>query len=87
MKDGTPALPVTLKAVKKLLFDPVKCYIITGGLGGFGLELADWLIGRGATKLVLTTRSGKHFRIKENATANSLPYTHKKDKLVISNLN
>jgi fatty acid synthase len=29
-----------------------------GGLGGFGLELASWLISRGATRLVLTSRSG-----------------------------
>uniref|UniRef100_A0A665X8P4 Fatty acid synthase n=1 Tax=Echeneis naucrates TaxID=173247 RepID=A0A665X8P4_ECHNA len=28
------------------------------GLGGFGLELAQWLIERGAHKLVLTSRSG-----------------------------
>lgn len=33
-------------------------YIITGGLGGFGLELAQWLTERGARKLVLTSRSG-----------------------------
>ena len=59
VKDGVPALPVTLTAVRKILFHPVKCYIITGGLGGFGLELADWLVRRGATKLVLTTRSGE----------------------------
>jgi fatty acid synthase len=31
---------------------------ITGGLGGFGLELADWLVLRGARKLVLTSRHG-----------------------------
>ncbi|XP_063924717.1 fatty acid synthase-like [Zophobas morio] len=33
-------------------------YIIIGGLGGFGLELSDWLVLRGARKLVLTSRSG-----------------------------
>jgi fatty acid synthase len=30
----------------------------TGGLGGFGLELADWFVSRGARKLVLTSRTG-----------------------------
>ncbi|VEN40066.1 unnamed protein product, partial [Callosobruchus maculatus] len=35
-----------------------KCYIIIGGLGGFGLELADWMIIRGCRKLVLTSRKG-----------------------------
>lgn len=33
-------------------------YIFQGGLGGFGLELCDWLILRGARKLVLTSRKG-----------------------------
>ncbi|XP_062605841.1 fatty acid synthase-like [Saccostrea cucullata] len=37
---------------------PDKIYIITGGLGGFGLELANWLVDKGARKLVLTSRSG-----------------------------
>lgn len=37
---------------------PQKTYIITGGLGGFGLELAQWLMDRGARHLVLTSRSG-----------------------------
>lgn len=38
--------------------DPKKTYILIGGLGGFGLELADWLIVRGAKKLVLSSRRG-----------------------------
>ena len=33
-------------------------YVITGGLGGFGLELAEWLVGRGAQYLILTSRTG-----------------------------
>ena len=32
-------------------------YIITGGLGALGLQLADWMIGRGARHLVLSARS------------------------------
>ena len=35
-----------------------KSYIILGGLGGFGLELADWLVVRGAQNLVLISRAG-----------------------------
>ncbi|CAD6237323.1 GSCOCG00002250001-RA-CDS, partial [Cotesia congregata] len=35
-----------------------RSYVILGGLGGFGLELADWLVLRGARNLVLTSRSG-----------------------------
>lgn len=37
---------------------PENSTIIIGGLGGFGLELADWLVVRGARKLILTSRKG-----------------------------
>ncbi|MFJ8911186.1 SDR family NAD(P)-dependent oxidoreductase [Amycolatopsis sp. NPDC102389] len=33
-------------------------YVITGGLGGLGLVAAEWLAGRGATRLVLSGRRG-----------------------------
>lgn len=33
-------------------------YVIIGGLGGFGMELADWIILRGAKKVVLSSRTG-----------------------------
>ena len=35
-------------------------YLITGGLGGFGLELAKWLVRAGAGHLCLVGRSTKH---------------------------
>jgi fatty acid synthase len=47
-----------LKATVKTYFDPKKVYIITGGLGGMGLELLHWMIFNGAKKIVLTSRSG-----------------------------
>ena len=34
------------------------CYLITGGFGGFGKVLAEWLVECGAKHLVLTGRSG-----------------------------
>ncbi|XP_035740323.1 fatty acid synthase-like isoform X2 [Vespa mandarinia] len=37
---------------------PNKSYIIIGGLGGFGLELIDWLVLRNATNIVITSRNG-----------------------------
>ncbi len=37
---------------------PEKCYLITGGLGGLGLQLAGWLLKQGATQVVLTSRTG-----------------------------
>ena len=33
-------------------------FIIVGGLGGFGLELVDWLVIRGAKKLIIVSRQG-----------------------------
>ena len=43
---------------------PLQCaradatYLVTGGLGGLGLAVAEWLIKRGARHLVLIGRSG-----------------------------
>uniref|UniRef100_H2Y3E5 Fatty acid synthase n=1 Tax=Ciona intestinalis TaxID=7719 RepID=H2Y3E5_CIOIN len=39
-------------------FDSKLTYVITGGLGGFGLELCNWMVERGARHVLLTTRSG-----------------------------
>ncbi|KAI5752769.1 hypothetical protein M8J77_020135 [Diaphorina citri] len=41
-----------------VLFDPTKAYIVIGGLGGFGLELCDWMVQRNCRNLVLSSRSG-----------------------------
>jgi fatty acid synthase len=50
--------PLSIASIARSACHPNKSYIITGGLGGFGLELANWLIERGAKNLVLTSRSG-----------------------------
>lgn len=56
-QEENPA-PVSFPAIRRTFCPPSQSYIITGGLGGFGLELAQWLTERGARKLVLTSRSG-----------------------------
>ncbi|WP_235041874.1 type I polyketide synthase [Vreelandella profundi] len=33
-------------------------YLVTGGLGGFGLKTAQWLVAKGARQLILLSRSG-----------------------------
>lgn len=33
-------------------------YLVTGGLGGFGLRTAQWLVDKGARNLILISRSG-----------------------------
>ncbi|RNA09364.1 fatty acid synthase [Brachionus plicatilis] len=52
------ATAARVEALAKVWFAPDHSYIITGGLGGFGLELAEWLVERGARNLILTSRSG-----------------------------
>jgi acyl transferase domain-containing protein/NADPH:quinone reductase-like Zn-dependent oxidoreductase/ubiquinone/menaquinone biosynthesis C-methylase UbiE/acyl carrier protein len=41
-----------------LAFPAEATYLITGGLGGFGLAVAQWLVDRGARHLVLMGRQG-----------------------------
>lgn len=50
------SLPI--QVVPRVYCDSKLVYIIAGGLGGFGMELADWLIIRGARILTLNSRSG-----------------------------
>lgn len=47
--------PIKVRAICRTLCHPNHAYLITGGLGGFGLELAQWLINRGAKKYVILT--------------------------------
>lgn len=49
--------PVSLADRPPPRFDRTKSYLITGGLGGFGRQLALWLARHGAGILVLTSRS------------------------------
>jgi fatty acid synthase len=60
-------LPITV--LPRVYCNPQQSFIIPGGLGGFGLELADWLMLRGCRKLVLSSSRGitkqyQAFRIK-----------------------
>uniref|UniRef100_A0A1I8NSS5 Fatty acid synthase n=1 Tax=Stomoxys calcitrans TaxID=35570 RepID=A0A1I8NSS5_STOCA len=52
------ASPRLVNAIPRTYMHPEKSYILCGGLGGFGLELSNWLVSRGAKYLVLTSRSG-----------------------------
>ena len=42
---------------RKLAFNPGGTYLITGGLGGLGLQVARSLVDRGARRLVLVGRA------------------------------
>jgi len=49
---------LSLSAIPRTACHPHTSHVIIGGLGGFGLELAHWLVERGAKYLVLTSRVG-----------------------------
>lgn len=51
-------LSLPIRVYNRTVCDPHMVYVIAGGLGGFGLELADWLILRGARKILLSSRHG-----------------------------
>lgn len=55
-ENSVASLP--MRVFSRSYCDSNMVYIIAGGLGGFGLELADWLILRGCRKLVLSSRTG-----------------------------
>lgn len=62
-------MSLPIRVISKINCDPNMVYIIPGGLGGFGLELIDWLILRGARLLVLSSSRGvttayQQYRIK-----------------------
>ena len=52
-----PRYPVAARAVATQ-FRPDATYLITGGLGGFGLAVAEWMVASGAQHVVLMGRSG-----------------------------
>ncbi|XP_050503912.1 fatty acid synthase-like [Diabrotica virgifera virgifera] len=54
-KDGS-SKPISVPAIPQIFFYPEKVYIIVGGLGGMGLELAHWLFSRGARIIILNGR-------------------------------
>ncbi len=54
---------------KHLSLAPDATYLVTGGLGGFGLRTAQWLADKGARNLVLISRSGPSSEEAKNAIA------------------
>ncbi len=55
--------------VKAFAADPDGVHLVTGGLGGFGLAAAEWLVDRGARRLALVGRSGAASETARNAVA------------------
>jgi thioesterase domain-containing protein/NAD(P)-dependent dehydrogenase (short-subunit alcohol dehydrogenase family)/acyl carrier protein len=55
--DGSP-VSVERHLPAEIEIDSNARYLISGGLGGFGLKVAEWLVEKGADHLVLVGRSG-----------------------------
>jgi NADPH:quinone reductase-like Zn-dependent oxidoreductase/SAM-dependent methyltransferase/NADP-dependent 3-hydroxy acid dehydrogenase YdfG/acyl carrier protein len=43
---------------RETIFNAAGSYLVTGGLGGFGLAVANWMVREGARHIVLASRSG-----------------------------
>ncbi len=56
-------LPVGTITEEGYLFKPDANYLITGGAGGFGLEVAKWMARQGVRHLALMSRSGPQSEI------------------------
>ena len=50
------------RSVRSFEAAPDRTHLVTGGLGGFGLAAAEWLVERGARHLALVGRSGASSR-------------------------
>ena len=67
-KEENDAYSLPFAALKRIYYHPSECIVITGGLGGFGMELVEWLMSRGCQKFVLSSRRGitnpnQHLRV------------------------
>ncbi|OJA18266.1 hypothetical protein AZE42_05820 [Rhizopogon vesiculosus] len=45
--------------VKNYLFSAEKAYLLVGGVGSLGVQIAQWMYKNGAREIVLTSRSGR----------------------------
>lgn len=55
----------TIKPNNKVSIQANANYLITGGLGDLGLEIAKWLVEQGVTSLILTSRSAPSEKAKK----------------------
>mgnify|MGYP003715792209 CR=1 FL=1 len=53
-----PRLAQALQATEQSAVASRDCHLVSGGTGGLGLLTARWLAGRGASRVVLASRSG-----------------------------
>lgn len=49
---------VAVKSARRMVVDADGMHLVVGGIGGFGLAAADWLVEQGARHIALSTRRG-----------------------------
>lgn len=54
--DNVSILHRKILATPKLYFDPSKSFLLIGGTELIGLEVADWMIRKGARKIIINSR-------------------------------
>ena len=54
-KDLVPIIPASIKAIE---FDSDFTYVLSGGLGGLGRSIAQWMVRHGAKHIIFLSRSG-----------------------------
>lgn len=57
-RNSQEEMSAPINPLPRVYFEAEKVYIIPGGLGGFGLELVDWMVLRGARNIVLSSSRG-----------------------------
>ncbi|KAK0190671.1 hypothetical protein F5146DRAFT_1194907 [Armillaria mellea] len=68
----TPSDLVTARAIKSCLFCEDVFYLLHGGIGSLGLQMALWMYQKGARKMVLTSRTGGLALSRKNPAAFNL---------------
>jgi acyl transferase domain-containing protein/NADPH:quinone reductase-like Zn-dependent oxidoreductase/acyl carrier protein len=58
-RDGVVAAGSDTIQTDKLVLPAEATYLVTGGLSGFGLKTAEWLVSKGARNLALVSRGGE----------------------------
>ncbi|KAI1355097.1 hypothetical protein F5Y01DRAFT_327941 [Xylaria sp. FL0043] len=56
--NDTDVVPKRLHERSTWKFDPNASYVVVGGLGGLGRAISKWMVDKGATNLILLSRSG-----------------------------
>lgn len=77
----TPELPLVVADKEDGLVKQNATYLITGGTGGLGLKVAEWMVEQGARNLVLMSRSGRQEL--PGKTIETLEYLSQASRIVV----